>query len=475
MGVDGLWSLVNPVGKQVNLECCKGKRIAVDLSAWVVQCSTVARNIPTAFICCRGLFMRTLNLLSLGISLVFVIDGPSAPAIKKKVKNREVFYREVMEFKELLTALGLPVLECVGEAEKMCAQLNHLNLVDGVLTNDGDALIYGAQTVYKGLFQDSKNLTATEYNMADVTANLNLTRRDLIAFALLSAGDFSDGVPNVRDKKFAELIKEFKKNNIEDALDRFLSWSSNSELDSLDNKKQSLIGIKKKHCTKCSHEGTKQGHNKSGCTCCQVDFDCNESSSPGHPPCSCEYHVLEETVKAYKTELKLRELALKSNANFPDQAIIAEFLGPLPIELTSVNLSLNIPDFKTVCRVLKKKLHFSDANTMSFLVPATIKMAFHGLLPDLTIRPMCIIRACKYKFEQCFLVRWQKFDQDEFSDDESFYEIKFSQEVFTLKYPEIVDQFEGTSTHAVKQNSAKLAQSKMTSYFNTVKLDKPHK
>lgn len=63
---------------------------------------------------------------------------------------------------------------------------------------------------------------AVVYHMKDVNASLNLTRRDLVAFALLSAGDFSSGVPNIREKKFTELMKEFKINKIEDALDRYV-------------------------------------------------------------------------------------------------------------------------------------------------------------------------------------------------------------------------------------------------------------
>lgn len=41
--------------------------------------------------------MRTLNLLSLGVSLVFVIDGPNPPAVKKKTKSRDDFYRTALE------------------------------------------------------------------------------------------------------------------------------------------------------------------------------------------------------------------------------------------------------------------------------------------------------------------------------------------------------------------------------------------
>ncbi|CAG5114584.1 unnamed protein product [Candidula unifasciata] len=447
MGVGGLWSLLSPVGKEMSLEFCKGKKLAVDLSAWIVQCSVVATSkpIPASYLCCRGIFMRTLNLLSLGVSLVFVIDGPNPPAVKRRTKSRDDFYRTALEYKVLLTALGLPVIECDGEAEKLCAELNLRKLVDGVITNDGDALIYGAETVYKGLLQDKKvDHIAMVYHMEDVRTSLNLSRRDLVAFALLSAGDFSLGVPNIREKKFIELMKEFKINNIEDALHRFMTWSANTELDCLDQKMKSLADMKTRHCTKCLHEGTKQEHVHSGCQVCQVDSECRQGDSPDHPPCLCEYHLAEESVKTYKMELKIRELALKSDPGFPDRAVIQEYLQPLPQMLDDVDLCVRVPDFPAVCSFIQERLHYSFQHTMSYLVPATIKMAIHGVLPDLAVTPRCIIKTCKVNFEQCFLVRWKKLDEDELSD-ESSYAFHLSQTLFASKYPDMVEDFMGAT------------------------------
>ncbi|BFY98057.1 hypothetical protein BsWGS_01097 [Bradybaena similaris] len=470
MGVGGLWSLLSPVAQETSLESCRGKKLAVDLSAWIVQCSVVAtaRPIPASYLCCRGIFMRTLNLLSLGISLVFVIDGPNPPAVKKKTKSRDDFYRTALEYKVLLTALGVPVIECDGEAEKLCAELNHRKLVDGVITNDGDALIYGAETIYKGLLQEKKDHVAMVYHMKDVNASLNLTRRDLVAFALLSAGDFSSGVPKIREKKFTELMKEFKINKIEDALDRFVSWSSNTDLDCLDTKMRALGDMKTRHCTQCLHEGTKQEHKYSGCQVCQLGSECRQAGLPDHPTCMCEYHLAEEAIRTYKMELKLRDLALKSNADFPDQAVIQEYLTPLPQLLDGLDLSMRMPNFQAVCSIIEDRLHYNYNQTMSYLVRATIKMAFHGVLPDLEITPLSIIKACKVNFEQCFMIRWQKLDQDEFSD-ESNYTFQLSQELFESKYPDMVEEFRGASGYFHKRKYNNFKQRKLTSHFRIVK------
>ena len=55
-----------------------------------------------------------------------------------------------------LTAIPLPMLlpfiDAPTEAEAQCAQLEKADLVDGVVTEDNDALLFGARCVYKHLF-----------------------------------------------------------------------------------------------------------------------------------------------------------------------------------------------------------------------------------------------------------------------------------------------------------------------------------
>lgn len=57
---------------------------------------------------------------------------------------------------EMLDHMGVPWVTAAGEAEAMCAYLDSQGLVDGCITNDGDAFLYGARTVYRNFNMNSK-------------------------------------------------------------------------------------------------------------------------------------------------------------------------------------------------------------------------------------------------------------------------------------------------------------------------------
>ena len=51
----------------------------------------------------------------------------------------------------MLDLMGIPYLKSCGEAEALCALLNSVGMVHGVLTDDTDTLLYGASTVYRSV------------------------------------------------------------------------------------------------------------------------------------------------------------------------------------------------------------------------------------------------------------------------------------------------------------------------------------
>ncbi len=86
MGVHDLWRLLGPCGNRVNLETLAGKRLAVDVSIWLVQFVKAMRDpegnmVENAHL--LGMFRRICRLLFHRIKPVFVFDGP-APALKRR-------------------------------------------------------------------------------------------------------------------------------------------------------------------------------------------------------------------------------------------------------------------------------------------------------------------------------------------------------------------------------------------------------
>ncbi|PNH00107.1 DNA repair protein UVH3 [Tetrabaena socialis] len=56
MGVHGLWNLIEPVGRRVNIEAITNKRLAIDASIWLFQFMKAMRDD-------KGDMMRNAHLL----------------------------------------------------------------------------------------------------------------------------------------------------------------------------------------------------------------------------------------------------------------------------------------------------------------------------------------------------------------------------------------------------------------------------
>ena len=65
----------------------------------------------------------------------------------------EEMYRQIQD---LLTLFGVPYLIAPQEAEAQCAWMNAEGLVDAVITEDSDAFLFGANTIYRNVFNSKK-------------------------------------------------------------------------------------------------------------------------------------------------------------------------------------------------------------------------------------------------------------------------------------------------------------------------------
>ncbi|KAK1410132.1 hypothetical protein QVD17_36665 [Tagetes erecta] len=123
------------------------------------------------------------------------------------------------ECQELLQMFGLPYIIAPMEAEAQCAYMELEKLVDGVVTDDSDVLLFGARSVYKNIFDDRKYVET--YFMKDIETELGLTREKLIRMAMLLGSDYTEGISGIGIVNAVEVINAFPE---EDGLKKFREW-----------------------------------------------------------------------------------------------------------------------------------------------------------------------------------------------------------------------------------------------------------
>jgi DNA excision repair protein ERCC-5 len=94
-----------------------------------------------------------------------------------------------------------------------------IGLVDGVVTEDSDVLLFGARHVYRNIFE--KNKFAQKYDMNIIERDYGLDRYDLIKMALFMGSDYTVGVKGIATVNAIEIINAFPG---DDGLARFKRW-----------------------------------------------------------------------------------------------------------------------------------------------------------------------------------------------------------------------------------------------------------
>lgn len=189
-------------------------RVAVDISIWLfqVQAGRGGRN-PEV----RTLFYRLLKFLALPIHPLFVYDGVNKPPFKRgKAVSGHRNAPIIQLSKRLIDLFRFPRHDAPGEAEAECANLQRAGIVDAVMSNDVDAMMFGSSMTIMNFSKESGSGTAsashvTCYKMGSKQAglsNVGIDRAGMILFALLSGGDYlPSGVPKCGSKLAAQIAK----------------------------------------------------------------------------------------------------------------------------------------------------------------------------------------------------------------------------------------------------------------------------
>lgn len=219
MGIKGIYHEIGP-GDRIALSKLavqtyeqKGRplRLAIDISIWLFQIQSGKGGTNPAL---RTFFYRLLRLISLSIHPLFVFDGPNKPPFKRH-KRTGPNVASIPEFlaKQLLKQFGLPFHIAPGEAEAECALLQQRGIVDAVLSEDVDTLMFGSGLTLRNWSAEGtlKTKTATHVNVYDARktkAGSGLDRPGMILVALMSGGDYiPEGIPGCGPKTACEAAR----------------------------------------------------------------------------------------------------------------------------------------------------------------------------------------------------------------------------------------------------------------------------
>ena len=169
-------------------------RLAIDISIWQFQTQAGKGGKNPAL---RTLYYRLLKLLALSIQPLFVFDGLNKPPFKRNVKtNSHSASLPNMLAKTMLDLFGFPYLTAPGEAEAECALLQKEGIVDAVLSEDVDTLMFGSTMTMRNWTCEGArgNKTPTHVNVYHSKATKEgksaLDREGMILIALMSGGDY---------------------------------------------------------------------------------------------------------------------------------------------------------------------------------------------------------------------------------------------------------------------------------------------
>ena len=204
-------------------------------------------NITSVYV---GIFSRISNLISQGILPCFVFDGK--PPLLKIHTQEEREYRKriaekklqqakeeedieamekyakqtsrlssdiVNESKELLKALGLPVIQAPSEADAQGAYITEKGDVYGFASSDIDCLLHKCPRLITNLTLSQRKklpsgasvkITPELIELKTLLKNLDINQDKLIIIAILCGTDYSKGIPRIGPKTALKLVKQYK-------------------------------------------------------------------------------------------------------------------------------------------------------------------------------------------------------------------------------------------------------------------------
>ncbi len=246
--------------KEIKLSDLKGKTVAIDAFNTLYQFLTTIRQLDGTPLMDKngditshlsGLFYRNINLLQEGIKPVYIFDGVPPELKQEEIKKRkeakriaEEKYKEakdkediqgmkkysgrfvkitseiIQQSKDLLEALGIPVIQAPSEGEAEAAVLARAGKVWAAASQDYDAILYGAPYLVRNLTSARRRKTPSGLYLdinpeliefQTVVRELDIDKDQLICLAILVGTDYNPGgVKGLGQKRALEIVQKYK-------------------------------------------------------------------------------------------------------------------------------------------------------------------------------------------------------------------------------------------------------------------------
>ncbi len=246
--------------KKIDFDNMKGKRVTVDAANAIYQFLAIIQ--PTTGLPLMddkkritshlsGLFYRNIRLLEKKIKPIYVFDGRppklKSKTIKERRKGREDAYKQwqtaieqgdmetarkygqaahrmtsdiISQSKELLSAMGIPIVQAISEGEAQASYMVGKNDVWAVASQDFDSVLFGAPRLIRNLsLSERRRIPRTNQYIrvepellisSEIYQNLGISREQLIELGILVGTDFNEGIKGVGAKTALKLIQKYK-------------------------------------------------------------------------------------------------------------------------------------------------------------------------------------------------------------------------------------------------------------------------
>lgn len=246
--------------RKIELESLSNKKLAVDAYNALYQFLAIIRGVGgehlrdskgrvTSHL--SGLFYRNINLMEMGIKLVYIFDG-APPELKAEEISRRRQVREearrhyteavavgdltsarkyaemstslrkdmVGEAKQLLDVMGIPWFDAPSEGEAQAAVMASEGTVDAVASQDHDSLLFGAPVLVRNVTISGKRRLPSKnifidiepemISLSETLETLGFTRAQLIDMGILLGTDFNpDGFKGIGPVRAVKFLKTY--------------------------------------------------------------------------------------------------------------------------------------------------------------------------------------------------------------------------------------------------------------------------